>query len=195
MAPTKLPMDFETALAESETAREAWGRLAPGHRREHLEAIEGAKRPDTRARRIKKAIEMLAGGTKRPVAPSTKGLTAKLQVKPGMRLVMLNAPAEATDLLGELPADVTMSTRMSGAADVVVQFVRDRADLEKWFASVQGKLGASAVLWIAYPKKAAGIPTDLNRDSLNATIQERDYQGNFLVSMSDAWAVMRVKRM
>jgi uncharacterized protein YdeI (YjbR/CyaY-like superfamily) len=40
---------------------EAYERLAYSHKREHVLAITGAKKPETRARRIEKAIEMLRG--------------------------------------------------------------------------------------------------------------------------------------
>ena len=49
------PADFTAAL----DARGAWDRLAYGRKREHLLAIGNAKKPETRARRIEKALAML----------------------------------------------------------------------------------------------------------------------------------------
>jgi uncharacterized protein YdeI (YjbR/CyaY-like superfamily) len=55
------PADFAGALDADPVARAAYDRLSYSHRREHVLAIEGAKKPETRARRIEKALEMLRG--------------------------------------------------------------------------------------------------------------------------------------
>ena len=58
------PADFARALKASKEARATWDRLSYTHRREHVEHIEDAKKPETRRRRIEKSIEMLAAGKK-----------------------------------------------------------------------------------------------------------------------------------
>lgn len=53
------PADFSQALDADPAARAAWDRLPCSHQREHVRAIEEAKKPETRARRIAKAVAML----------------------------------------------------------------------------------------------------------------------------------------
>ena len=53
--------DLAEALAAHPDAAAAWERLAPSHRKAHVTAIETAKAPETRARRVAAAIEKLAG--------------------------------------------------------------------------------------------------------------------------------------
>ena len=53
-----VPADFAAALDEA-GLRDRWDALSYSHQREHVEAIEEAKRPETRVRRITKAIEMI----------------------------------------------------------------------------------------------------------------------------------------
>jgi hypothetical protein len=55
-----VPQDFATALAANAAAQAAFAKLPPSHKREHVEAIEEAKKAETRARRIEKAVVMLA---------------------------------------------------------------------------------------------------------------------------------------
>lgn len=55
-----VPDDFAKAIADKPEIAAAWVRLSPSHKREHVKAILDAKKPETRARRIAKAIEMLA---------------------------------------------------------------------------------------------------------------------------------------
>ena len=53
------PGDLQAALDADPVALAAWNRLAPSHKKAHVTAIEGAKTPETRLRRVQKAIEML----------------------------------------------------------------------------------------------------------------------------------------
>lgn len=54
------PADFARALKSSKAAREAWDKSSYTHRKEYVQAIEAAKKPETRARRIEKAIAELS---------------------------------------------------------------------------------------------------------------------------------------
>ena len=57
-----IPADLERALAPHPDAATCLAALPPGQRREYLEWIGEAKRPETRARRIATAVERLAAG-------------------------------------------------------------------------------------------------------------------------------------
>lgn len=57
----EVPEDFAAAMAAHPPARERFDALAFTHRKEHVRAIEDAKKPETRQRRIEKAIGMLTG--------------------------------------------------------------------------------------------------------------------------------------
>jgi len=54
------PADLKKALGALPGAAERWKALSYTHQREHVEAIEGAKSPETRARRVARAVEMVA---------------------------------------------------------------------------------------------------------------------------------------
>ena len=53
------PKELAAAFKNDSKARDAWDALSFTHKREHAEAIEGAKKPETRARRVAATIEML----------------------------------------------------------------------------------------------------------------------------------------
>lgn len=55
----EVPEDLAAKLQENAIAQAAWEKLSYTHRKEHVKAIEEAKKPETRTRRIEKAIEML----------------------------------------------------------------------------------------------------------------------------------------
>ena len=60
------PADFARALKANKEARAAWDKLSYTHRREHVEHLEDAKKPETRQRRLEKSIALLAAGKKEP---------------------------------------------------------------------------------------------------------------------------------
>jgi uncharacterized protein YdeI (YjbR/CyaY-like superfamily) len=55
-----LPDDLRRALGRSRDAGAAWDSFPYSHRKRYVDWIEEAKRPETRSRRITKAIEMMA---------------------------------------------------------------------------------------------------------------------------------------
>lgn len=55
-----VPADLRAAMRAAPGAQAAWGRLSFTHQREHVEAILEAKRPETRARRIARTVDMLS---------------------------------------------------------------------------------------------------------------------------------------
>jgi hypothetical protein len=58
----EVPADLASALQENAAARKAFEKLSYSHKRRHVLAIEDAKKPETRRRRIEKAVEMLTMG-------------------------------------------------------------------------------------------------------------------------------------
>lgn len=62
----ELPAELEAALAGDDAIRAVYDALAFTHRREYAEWVGEAKRPETRARRAERAIEMLRDGVRHP---------------------------------------------------------------------------------------------------------------------------------
>src|SRR5687768_1966030 len=59
----KLPSDLAKAIKKAGLSS-TWDKLSYTHRKEHVRAVEEAKRPETRIKRIEKAVEMLAAKKK-----------------------------------------------------------------------------------------------------------------------------------
>ena len=101
---------------------------------------------------------MTAGYSGRP-------LLKKLGVKRGYRIALLHAPAGYLDLLGGLPADVTIDTALTGADyDFVQGFYIWRADYEAEFGRLKAVIRKDGMIWISWYKKASKLPTDITED-------------------------------
>jgi Bacteriocin-protection, YdeI or OmpD-Associated/Domain of unknown function (DUF1905) len=60
------PESLAREFKKNKAARETWEKLSFTHKREYAEWLNGAKKEETRERRITKAIEMLSTGVKTP---------------------------------------------------------------------------------------------------------------------------------
>lgn len=61
----KPPADFVRALKAAPPAWQRWRELSYSHQREHVEAIEGAKKPETRIRRVEAAVRAIGARPER----------------------------------------------------------------------------------------------------------------------------------
>ncbi len=87
-------------------------------------------------------------------------LAGKLGIKAGSTVLLDGAEPDFD--LGELPTDVTVERRAGREAyPVIVCFCPDRARLERRWPVLHPLTTAAGALWIAWPKRASGIPTDL----------------------------------
>ena len=91
-------------------------------------------------------------------------LVKKLGIKPESALALLGAPAGFRRVLVGLPRSVRVSTRAAGSPDLIVWFVRSRAELDGTIGRRAVEMGAG--LWIAWPKKASGVKTDVTEDAV-----------------------------
>lgn len=95
-------------------------------------------------------------------------LPRKLGIREGSRLLVLRAPAGFS--LGELPPGVRRARSARGdPLDVVLLFVTRRAELERRFAGLAAALAPAGRLWVAWPKKASSVPTDLTFQNVQRT--------------------------
>ena len=65
MPPPEIPAELAAALAQAPAAKAAFDAFPPGCRREYIDWITGAKRPETRARRVAEAVAWMAEGKRR----------------------------------------------------------------------------------------------------------------------------------
>jgi hypothetical protein len=85
-------------------------------------------------------------------------------------------------------------TRKLGArpgADVLVYFTTTSAELERRFAALKGTLGPSDGLWIAWPKKASRLETDLDFDTVQRIGLDAGLVDNKSAAIDEDWQAVR----
>ncbi len=115
-------------------------------------------------------------------------LAAKLQLKPGQSVAIVNRPEDAPLQLGD---DHPVGDDPD-QADAIIVFSANRADLERLTDRYVTPARQDALTWVAYPK-AGKLGTDLNRDVLAELVKARGVRPVRQVALDDVWSALRLR--
>ena len=130
-------------------------------------------------------------------------LAKKLGIRPGARLLCINAPQGLEDWLAPLPADVRTVPdgkavpdgeavrEAKGAADVILFFATGAKELARRFGPLARRLDAAGGLWVGWPKKSAKVPTDLDEGRVRAVGLAAGLVDNKVCAISAVWSGLR----
>lgn len=119
-------------------------------------------------------------------------LPKKLGIKEGAKLTVVGAPAEFDGLLSPLPDGVRIGRRLGRDADVIVAFFTVRAKLEAAFDRLRGGMHDAGGLWIAWPKRASGVATDITEDVVRDLALAKGLVDNKVCAIDMTWSGLRV---
>jgi hypothetical protein len=118
-------------------------------------------------------------------------LAHKLGIKPGARLALINAPDGFDATLGELPGAVTVRRSARGTVDLIVAFFTRARELERRLASLRGALDPAGGLWLAWPKRASGVQTDLSEGAVRELGLAAGLVDNKVCAIDPVWSGLR----
>ena len=120
-------------------------------------------------------------------------LPQKLGIKAGHQVALVNAPPGFTRTLGSLPSGVALHEGLpeEGPLDVIVLFAADQAQFRDQFPTAVVRLAPAGGLWVAWPKKASGVATDLSEAVVRTVGLEAGLVDNKVCAVDDTWAGLR----
>jgi hypothetical protein len=118
-------------------------------------------------------------------------LVRKLGFVPGWRVAVLGGPEHVEALLGDLPDGLTIVRRLTGSLDAVWLFVVTRRDLERRLPAVLRNLPQEGTLWISWPKRASGVPTDVSENVLREVVLPTGWVDIKVAAIDDTWSGLR----
>ena len=132
---------------------------------------------------------MVVTGTASPTP-----LPKKLGIKPGHRMAVLHPPANFWSVIGRLPEDVELFETIDGAPtlDLVLWFGTRREPLERVVKDVRGVLERNGALWIGWPKRASGIPTEVTDDIVRDVALPTGLVDNKICAIDADWSGIRL---
>jgi hypothetical protein len=140
-----------------------------------------------------------AGHATLPLVPerrsdvTSRPLPQKLGIKPDGRVAVVSAPGgflEST--LQPLPDGVEVRSRARGPLDVIVFFTRRRAELERRFDMLVKALDRAGALWVAWPKGASGVATDLTENAVRDVALPKGLVDTKVAAIDDVWSGLKL---
>jgi hypothetical protein len=119
-------------------------------------------------------------------------LVKKLGIKQGATLGLIGAPDDFDGTLGELPDDVAVRRRLQKPLDVIVAFYVERSALEHRLPALRAALQPAGGLWIAWPKRASGVATDLSDTVVRELGLAAGLVDNKVCAIDAVWSGLRL---
>jgi hypothetical protein len=121
-----------------------------------------------------------------------KPTVAKLGAKPGSKIAVLASPKGFVDTLKPWPAKVTFTARPDSTADLFLCFARSSHELQAHLLAL--KVADRQTAWLLWPKKASGVKSDLDGNSVRNTGIAAGWVDFKVCSVDATWSGLAFKR-
>jgi hypothetical protein len=129
-----------------------------------------------------------------PAGYSGTPLPQKLGIGPGDAVALVGAPTWLEDAIAEVPGVAEVRTELGPSAlyDVIVVFVSWRAALEAELGRLRDHMAPACGLWIAWPKKASRVPTDMTDNVVREVALPTGLVDNKVCAVDQTWSALRL---
>jgi hypothetical protein len=115
-----------------------------------------------------------------------------LGIKAGARVALVGPPDGFEAALGALPPGVAVKRQVRDRQDVIVAFFVRRADYERRLPGLTAALEPDGGLWVAWPKKASGVATDITDHAVREVALPTGLVDNKVCAIDDTWTGLRL---
>lgn len=124
---------------------------------------------------------------------SGKRLVQKLGIRPGERVLLVDAPPGYEARLGTLPKGVSFAAD-DGATSFAHLFVKDRAALEKELQGLERRLVLDGSIWVSWPKRSSNVETDLTDVIVRGAGLKNGLVDVRVCSIDSTWSALKFVR-
>ena len=118
-------------------------------------------------------------------------LPRKLGVGDGRTFAVVGDPGHGDKLISQL-ADGAQSAESVEEADVVLFFTTGRSDLERQIERLGAAIFPDRMLWIAWPKRASKVPTDVTEDVVREVALPIGLVDTKVAAIDATWSGLRL---
>jgi len=137
---------------------------------------------DDHRRRVGRALSRGYSGTPLP---------RKLGVAEGGTFAVAGDPGHVDELLSPLPTGARR-VESAGEADVVLFFTTERSELERAIEPLGAAIFPDRMLWIAWPKRASKVPTDVTEDVVREVALPTGLVDTKVAAIDATWSGLRL---
>jgi hypothetical protein len=119
-------------------------------------------------------------------------LVKKLGIAPSAKVAILGAPDGFDATLGQLPEGTVVTRRLGGRRDVVLVFVTQRAALAGRLEALRAAIAPDGMIWVAWPKQAARMPTDITEDVVREVVLPTGLVDVKVCAIDATWSGLKV---
>lgn len=118
-------------------------------------------------------------------------LAKKLGIKADSHITLIGAPAGFRRELDELPDNVSFITSQEGPLDLILFFAKSKSEVTRNFSRLAARLKPSGMLWIAWPKRASGVTTDLSENVVREIGLDAGLVDVKICAVNDIWSGLK----
>lgn len=123
---------------------------------------------------------------------SATPLPQKLGIKPGMVVVLINAPRNYRNLLDLVPLNVKFAGRANRRTRLVHLFTMRRVDLVRRLSILRRQIADDAVFWVSWPKKSSGVVTDVTEDVVREIALPLGFVDVKVCAIDEVWSGLKL---
>jgi hypothetical protein len=118
-------------------------------------------------------------------------LAAKLGVKEGMTIHAAGAPDDFATLLEPLPPGVAWKRQLRAPVDLAVAFFTGAREVERAWPRLTAAVGDEGTVWVAWPKRSSGVPTDLTEQTFRGLLLPTGWVDVKVCAIDDTWSGLK----
>lgn len=119
-------------------------------------------------------------------------LVKKLGIKENTAVVLINPPANYRKLLGALPEGVRLLERPARLPAFAHLFAVQKKNLAAQLRAWRKRLADDGTLWVSWPKKSSGVPTDITEDAIRDLALPLGFVDIKICAVDDTWSGLKL---
>lgn len=120
-------------------------------------------------------------------------LFKKLQIKPGFKVAVWNAPPQVASIFNHIPANISLSYQMQDHCNAYLVFSISKAEMLSTLKAIIGNINEQSIVWILYPKAKSTLAADLNLMQSWDDLKLFGLAPCASAAINDIWTAIRVK--
>ena len=109
-----------------------------------------------------------------------------------MTVIAIGEPANYRKLLGKIANDTKLSDRVKDNSTFIHFFTMRRSELEKQLPRLRRKIADTGTVWVSWPKKSAGVPTDVTEDVIRTVALPLGFVDVKVCAVDETWSALKL---